>query len=276
MPPPPRYHTPSRWEQERGEDIRTAARTLARLLGTEDGHGEWRAQTWQRPHPRGWSRRGPPGWPRAPPPRRAFRGAPEQRRWRPFPQDRRWGTSSEWSPPRARPWDWRSRVLPRRGPPVAAIRVPRRYRQEELCTRQPQGVKPRGTLRGGPERSAEEPWMPSKTTQDKTEGKGAGKPRTEAARRPTIITVDGDGREKTWGPLSRSSARRAGSFWEEMDRTVKVFLEKDGKRDEVHVRRGFKEGRWFSGWKKGLPNPLSNPEKGRRTDNRDGRGGDRG
>ena len=90
--------------------------------------------------------------------------------------------------------------------------------------------------------------MPSKATRDKTEGKGVGKPRTKAAKRPTIITVDGDGREKTWGPLSRSAAWRAGSFWEEMDGTVKVFLEKDGKRNGVHVEKRIQGGRicfWF-------------------------------
>ena len=209
MPPPPRYHSPSRWEQERGEDIRAAARTLAMLVGTEDGHGEWPAPTWQRPHRRGWSPRGPPGWSGGPRPRRSFRRTPEQQRWRPFSRDRREGTNSQWNLPRTRPWDWKSRVLPRRGPPVAAIRVPRWYRQEAFCTRQPQGATPRDPLRGGPERSsddpqrnprggpwggparsAKEPWMPSKAIQDKAEGKGAGKPRLGKAKRPTIITVD--------------------------------------------------------------------------------------
>ena len=73
-------------------------------------------------------------------------------------------------------------------------------------------------------------------------------PRTKATKRPTIITVDGDGRERTWGPLSRSSAWRAGSFWEELDRKVKVFLEKDGNRAEVHVEKRIQGGRigfWF-------------------------------
>ena len=84
--------------------------------------------------------------------------------------------------------------------------------------------------------------MPSKAIQDKAEGKGAGKPRLGKAKRPTIITVDENGLERKWGPLSGSSAWRAGSFWEEMDRKVKVFLEKDGKRDEVHVEKRIQGG----------------------------------
>ena len=50
------------------------------------------------------------------------------------------------------------------------------------------------------------------------------------------------------GALSRSSAWRAGSFWEELDRKVKVFLEKDGNRAEVHVEKRIQGGRvgfWF-------------------------------
>ena len=90
--------------------------------------------------------------------------------------------------------------------------------------------------------------MPSKAIQDKAEGKGAGKPRLGKAKRPTIITVDENGLEKKWGPLSGSSAWRAGSFWEEMNRTPKVFFRKDGKGDEVHVEKRIQGGRicfWF-------------------------------
>ena len=103
--------------------------------------------------------------------------------------------------------------------------------------------------------------MPSKTTRDKTEGKGVGTPWTEAARGPTIITVDENGREKTWGRLSGSSARRAGSFWEEMDRKVKVFLEKDGKRNEVHVEKRIQGGRicfWFD---ENIAQPPQQPQE---------------
>ena len=43
--------------------------------------------------------------------------------------------------------------------------------------------------------------------------------------------------EKRWGPLSRITAWRAGSLWEEMTGSVKVFLEKDGQRIEVDVEK---------------------------------------
>ena len=38
------------------------------------------------------------------------------------------------------------------------------------------------------------------------------------------------GSERRWGPLSRSTAWRVGSFWDGMKGNVDVFLEKDGKR----------------------------------------------
>ena len=55
--------------------------------------------------------------------------------------------------------------------------------------------------------------------------------------RPTIVTVDKGGRKRKWGPLSRDTAWRAGSFWEEMGGDAKVFLEKDGKMNEVSVEK---------------------------------------
>ena len=103
--------------------------------------------------------------------------------------------------------------------------------------------------------------MPSKAIQDKAERKGAGKPRLGKAKRPTIITVDENGLEKKWGPLSGSSAWRAGSFWEEMDRKVKVFLEKDGKRNEVHVEKRIQGGRicfWFD---ENIAQPPQQPQE---------------
>ena len=47
---------------------------------------------------------------------------------------------------------------------------------------------------------------------------------------PIIVTVEMDGKERRWGQLSRSVALRVGCFWEDMDREVKVFLEKDGRK----------------------------------------------
>ena len=54
-------------------------------------------------------------------------------------------------------------------------------------------------------------------------------------KRPTIITVEEEGHERKWGPLSKANAWRAGRFWEERGQTVKVFLENDGSRKEVEV-----------------------------------------
>ena len=48
--------------------------------------------------------------------------------------------------------------------------------------------------------------------------------------------------------LSGANALRAGCYWEDMDRTVKVYLEKDQKRTEVLVERTVKGGMrryWF-------------------------------
>ena len=56
-------------------------------------------------------------------------------------------------------------------------------------------------------------------------------------QRPTIVTVEVSGKKREWGPLSRDTAWRAGCFWEEMGGDAKVFLEKDGKMNEVSVEK---------------------------------------
>ena len=159
-------------------------------------------------------------------------------------------------------------MLPRRGPTVAVIEAPRWPRQEVLRERQPRGLIPRGTPREGPERSAEEPWRnprgglcggpgrsakepqtPSKsTTQNTTNGGKVTKGEAKAREKPTIITVEENGRERKWGPLSRANAWRAGTFWEDMDREVKVFIVEEDKRKEVDVEKRLEGGRerfWF-------------------------------
>ena len=151
---------------------------------------------------------------------------------------------------------------------MAVIRVPRWPRQEEMCWRQPRGVKPRGTLRGGPERSAEDPQSkpqgslrrgPARSARDpqllhmndkqaKAAGKGQRWGERDAKKRPAIITVDESGEVRNWGPLSKANASRAGSYWEDMDRKVQVLLEKDGERTAVEVEKrinGEKEWFWF-------------------------------
>ena len=65
---------------------------------------------------------------------------------------------------------------------------------------------------------------------------------------PTVVIVDQSGQVRTWGPLSRRSAWRAGRFWDDLDGKVKVFLEKDGKRKKVGVEiriQGARQAFWF-------------------------------
>ena len=45
--------------------------------------------------------------------------------------------------------------------------------------------------------------------------------------RTTIVTVEKSGKIRRWGPLSRTTAWRAGSFWENMDRDVTIFIVED-------------------------------------------------
>ena len=136
MPPRPRYHAEKRWTGERGNEIRALAGALARLLEEENVQNEWRGV-----------------------PPRSFPRAPYPRQRRPYLYgNQRWEKAWPRRPPRARPRDPRPCMLPRRGPPVAFMRVPRRYQNDQWETRQPRGSDPRGTLRGGPERPADDPW----------------------------------------------------------------------------------------------------------------------
>ena len=137
----PRHHTQNRWGGNR-------ARMLAPLLGAGERQHEWREPRWKHSQRQGW----------VPRRRRSIEPTPHPWARPPYcPDDWRRGMNRQPTSQRARGRDWKSRVLPRRGPPVAAIPVPRWPRQEEMCGRQPRGFKPRGTLRGGPERSAEDP-----------------------------------------------------------------------------------------------------------------------
>ena len=151
--------------------------------------------------------------------------------------------------------------MPRRGPPVAVMKVPRWYPRDVGNERGPRGFKPRGPLRGGPERpardpqkkprggpwrgperSAKEPRTQRKPTQRETDEEDQGE--RKKAKWPIVVTVDGDGHERKWGPLSRNAARRAGRFWEDGNGAVKVFLEKEETRKEVDVEKRGGEGRW--------------------------------
>ena len=42
-------------------------------------------------------------------------------------------------------------------------------------------------------------------------------------------------KERSWGPLSRTNVWRVGSFWEDMNRDLEVFLDKNRERKEAEV-----------------------------------------
>ena len=76
-----------------------------------------------------------------------------------------------------------------------------------------------------------------------------------------VVTVDESRGERKWGPLSRSTAWRAGSYWEEMDREARIFLEKDGKRKEMSAEKLVGKGGprfWF---KEKTPGPQPQPQQ---------------
>ena len=74
MSPCPRHHDQGRWAREHGEDIRAAARTLARLFGAESRDG-WRDAGWHRQQQK-WPRRSGPRGFGSLPPMRSFQGTP--------------------------------------------------------------------------------------------------------------------------------------------------------------------------------------------------------
>ena len=199
-----------------------------------------------------------------------------------FPRGYEMGDNFQRSPSRSCPWDGKSRGLPRRGPPVAAIRVPSWYWPEEGGKRDPRRFKPRGPLRGGPERSARDPQRnprgglcggparsskdtqtPSPKTSKQKSNSGKGGARTKKTKRPLIVTVEGCGRTRTWGPLSRAAVWRAGCFWEDIRGAVKVFIKKDGKMEEVKVVKRIEGGKEIL--VRGEKGPASTAKRRRRT-----------
>ena len=92
------------------------------------------------------------------------------------------------------------------------------------------------SLRGGPERSASDPQTPEQPTRhENNEGNGASG--EKKAKWPVIVTVDGEGHERKWGPLSWNTAWRVCRFWENRKGAVKVFLEKGETLKEVDVEK---------------------------------------
>ena len=99
-------------------------------------------------------------------------------------------------------------------------------------------------------------WRPRKVSQGNTdatqnksgEGRWGRSGKAGEKKYPTVVTVDKDGQERKWGPLSRASAWKAGCYWEKTKGDVKVYLEKDGKRAEVGVEKRVGKGGprfWF-------------------------------
>ena len=92
-------------------------------------------------------------------------------------------------------------------------------------------------------------WRPRKVSQgttdpipDKPGEDQRGKKGQAKKGRPTVVTLDENGCERKWGPLSQTSAWRAGSYWEDMDGDARIFLEKDGVRKEMGVEMTLKRG----------------------------------
>ena len=181
MFPRQRYHENGRWTRGRGEDVRAATRTLAWLLDAESRDG-WREAGWPQRQPRWTWRSGPRGF-RSLPPWRSFHGTPGPRHWRPYFWEARRRRDWPRQFPRPQPQDWRPRVMPRRGPPVAKIKVPRWYRKE-ANERRPHGSRPGGKLWGGPERSAGDPQMPKNPTQRDAKGGKGGDAEPKKTRAP--------------------------------------------------------------------------------------------
>ena len=100
----------------------------------------------------------------------------------------------------------------------------------------------------------------NQSSHAKTDGGRTGK---AGEKSPTVLTVDKDGRERKWRPLSRFTAWRAGSYWEDMAGYAKIFLEKDAERNEVNAEKFVGKGgpRFWFDEKKPQPQPQQ-PKQG--------------
>ena len=152
----PKFQRHRASEQVSGNELRQTVTALARVIGAENSRRERPDRSRQRPMQRRWAWRNESSRFVSPQSRR-FQRNPQPRQRRPhFYGNMRRGRN--WEQPRGHgPWDWRSRVFPRRGSPVAVIEAPCWCLQEDWMKRRPRGVTPRVPLRGGPERSAGDP-----------------------------------------------------------------------------------------------------------------------
>ena len=204
----PRYHSRDGWAWDRGMS-RSTAGALARLRGPRYPQYERRDAWWQCPPPRGWVWRTQPRRSDRPPPGPWFQRPPRPRQWPPYCWgDPRRGNHPHRFPPRARPWDWKSRAMPRRGPPVAALRVPRWYWFEE---------GERGSLAGsnceaicGESRKVSQGNTDPipKTSQHQPTRKENGKNKEDKKTHDRHRQEEWE--DKEIGPLSRTAAWRAG------------------------------------------------------------------
>ena len=197
----PGHHNPDRRDQERGEDIRAAARTLARLLRTETRNDGRRGGS-LRPRQMGWRPRSGPGRLHGPPPRDPPQETPSGDPGGCLPIAVRDGGRTGTGYPKGQAPGLENRCAAQERPSCGSDPSPRRYQQVLLEERWPRGIVPRDPLRGGPERSANEPQTPSKkAAQQSTKGKSEG---AGGKTRPTIVAVEeswGKEKERSWGPL---------------------------------------------------------------------------
>ena len=174
----PRYHDLGARDQARGKEIRQAVRAIARILGAQNRRNKWQDRRYWRPPRRREPRRNGPRWFDAQDPRVAPPRARGPRHRRPFyDEGERSRMVFQQAPRPGHPNDRRFQAFPRRGPPVAAIKVPRGCRPEDPRKRQPRGINPRGPLRRGPkgqpvirgENLEVVSWRPRKVSQGNTD-----------------------------------------------------------------------------------------------------------
>ena len=248
MFPPTRHHNPGWWSREGRAGVHMVATALARLIDAESRRSERREQGWQRRQQRSPSWRREPRPFDAPPPASPPRRTPAHGRWRSYPQGdpRRQTETGSCSTPSSVPGIGEAPC----GPGVA---LP--WQQSEL----PVGAK-RSWTRGGlvgliPEALCGEApkslpvihrRRPSHPRNGQTGKNAEWSERQKARGRQGGLS----GQVRTWGPLSRRSAWRAGRFWDDLDGKVKVFLEKDGKEKKSELNSGFKrQNNHFGLWK---------------------------
>ena len=87
--------------------------------------------------------------------------------------------------------------------------------------------------------------MPKNPIQRDTKGGKGGDAEQRKTKGPNIVTVEANGRERRWGAHSRASAWRAGTFWEDMEGEVRVYIEKDSERKEMEVEKRIEGGKVF-------------------------------